>query len=185
MKRGNILGPLLGVKDLLASSPTWQTIVGVVTATAAAAFIHLFEADDTADARPRAIVRWTEWQGTQVDNAQFNSHGTIQITIEVPPQRQPYWPAGYWPLGFWSAGYWPALAAPTSTQDVLTQFGLWVDEIVKEMQTNASGANPDDDAATFINASTFRLAGGPARSNSIFEQGDVFSYVKLHVEHDG
>lgn len=185
MTTGNVFGPLLFTQGILASSKMFQALVGVQTAADAAAYIHLFEADDTIDARPRAILNWSDWTSEKVDVAHFNSQGTILISFEFPPQGVDYWPPGYWGINYWGVEYWPDVDAPTTTQGVLTQFGKWLDAIVAELQANASQQNPDDASHTFINVQTLRLQAGPRRSNAVEENGDDFCWAKFHLEHQG
>lgn len=75
-----------GVAWLIASSPTWQNYLGVLTANDALAHVP-FEADDTEEsgsARPRAIVHQVQFKLEKISLLDFRPSGEIFVSFELP-----------------------------------------------------------------------------------------------------
>ena len=79
-----------GVAWLVASSPTFQNLVGAVSA--AAALVHVpLEADDTEESgslRPRAIVHQVQFALEKISLLDFRPRGEIWVSFEFPVSAQ-------------------------------------------------------------------------------------------------
>lgn len=80
-----LYGPLEGIRELLAASPTFQTLVGAANATEARAHIYLAEIDSPRDKRPFGLVdHGDEWNANRSSAANtYRATGEVMVEIEA------------------------------------------------------------------------------------------------------
>ena len=85
-------GPLNGIRDLIASSTTFQTIVGAGSETAAKAFVHPWEAydedleDETPTApRPRVLLAYDDNYTVKRSTTGWGSGYIVRAEFELVP----------------------------------------------------------------------------------------------------
>lgn len=157
---GELGKSLLGLAWLIASSSTFQDLVGAVDADAALAFVHV-EADDTDDSisqRPRAIVEFErQYDRQKTALVDFNSMGALLVSFEFPPSEK------------YAANLW----------DELLEFCNRIDAIKAECQVLAGTSTGYFANETHFNSDSWELVAGPCpfHETKAAAAGEVSEYV--------
>jgi len=143
---GSLGKSLANLAWLVASSATFQTLVGALDATSAMGSVYV-EADDLGAApRPRAIVFFHEYRREKIALSTFAVRGSLFLSFEFPP----------------SAAYAPP-AGTGNVWDEYLEFCNRADAIVAEMEAlQGQGSTGYLAGESYLSVSEFELLDGPS-----------------------